>query len=132
MPHRKKINRILRSVKNTLMRLDHLFDGTQEITWSQLDSMTGSFNIADGVVSTRIHPRGCEDLFFDTHFQPDTKSGPHWHAFTELLHIIEGNLLYDGVKYGPGEIVEFRPGDVHPLECPADSPGCRMLVQFIR
>ena len=132
MPHNKRIKNILRSVSATLMRLDHMFDGTQEITWEQLEGMTGSFNIAPDVVSTRLHPRGAEDLFFDTYFAPGTESGPHWHAFTELLHIIEGFLIYKNVRYGPGEIVEFYPGEVHPLQCPADSPGCRMLVQFIQ
>jgi quercetin dioxygenase-like cupin family protein len=63
------------------------------------------------------------------HFAPGTVVPEHWHTHAdEMLYVISGDLVVEGISYGPGTFFFVTAGTKHGPHSSVD--GCTMLTRF--
>ena len=81
----------------------------------------------DGVMAHLINIDPARGLIASSiHLKPGTTIPAHQHgAFAEARYVLEGDLVNDGVEFGPGGYVTHPPGVVHGPH--SSKQGCRVL-----
>lgn len=82
----------------------------------------------DGVMAHLINIDPARGLIASIiHLKPGTTIPAHQHeAFAEAHYVLEGDLVNDGVEFGPGGYVTHPPGVVHGPH--SSKQGCRVLT----
>jgi quercetin dioxygenase-like cupin family protein len=82
----------------------------------------------DGVMAHLINVDPSRGLVASIiHLKPGTTIAAHSHeGFAEAHYVIEGDLINDGVEFGPGGYITHGPGVVHGPH--SSQHGCRVLT----
>ena len=82
----------------------------------------------DGVMAHLINADPSRGLVASIiHLKPGTTIAAHYHeGFSEAHYVLEGDLINDGVEFGPGGYVTHGPGVVHGPH--SSKGGCRVLT----
>lgn len=62
-------------------------------------------------------------------YRPGTKARPHHHSAAHTIIVLDGHMVVDGKRLGPGGYAH-HPGDTTMLHEPAPDEGCTFVLLF--